>query len=128
MGVVLHVFNRLTEQDVALKLIRPELARRPELVERFKREVRLARKITHKRVCRTYELLRLADTLAISMEYVEGNTLGEVLRRFGGLGTRTVIRMAEETCSALEEAHSHTIVQRDLKPENIMLDRDGHAK
>ena len=128
MGVVLHVFDRLTGEDVALKLIRPELARRPELVERFKREVRLARQITHKRVCRTYELLRFADTLAISMEYVDGDTLREVLRRFGGLGTRTIIRVAEETCSALEEAHSHGIVHRDLKPENIMLDRDGHVK
>lgn len=75
MGVVLHVFDRLAEQDVALKLIRPELARRQELVERFKREVRLARQITHKRVCRTYELLRFGDTLAISMEYVDGDTL-----------------------------------------------------
>lgn len=128
MGVVLHVFDRLAKQDVALKLIRPELARREELVERFKREVRLARQITHKRVCRTYELLRFADTFAISMEYVDGDTLRELLRRLGGLGSRTVIRIAEETCSALEEAHSHGIVHRDLKPENIMLDRDGHVK
>jgi serine/threonine protein kinase len=128
MGVVLHVFDRITEEDVALKLIRPELARRPELVQRFKREVRLARQITHKRVCRTYELLRLADTFAISMEYVDGDTLRELLRRLGGLGSRTVLRIAEETCSALAEAHEHGIVHRDLKPENIMLDREGHVK
>jgi serine/threonine protein kinase len=128
MGVVLHVFDRLAEQDVALKLIRPELARRQELVERFKNEVRLARQITHKRVCRIYELLRFADTLAISMEYVDGDTLRELLRRLGGLGSVTVTRIAEETCSVLEEAHSHGIVHRDLKPENIMLDRDGHVK
>jgi len=128
MGVVLHVFDRLTEEDVALKLIRPELARRQELVDRFKREVRLARQITHKRVCRTYELLRFEDTLAISMEYVDGDTLRELLRRLGGLGSRTVIRVAEEICSALDEAHAHGIVHRDLKPENIMLDREGHVK
>jgi serine/threonine protein kinase len=128
MGVVLHVFDRLTEQDVALKLIRPELARRRELVDRFKREVRLARQITHKRVCRTYELLRFADTLAISMEYVDGDSLRELLRRLGGLGSRTVARIAEEICSALQEAHSQGIVHRDLKPENIMLDREGHIK
>jgi RHS repeat-associated protein len=128
MGVVLHVFDRLTEEDAALKLIRPELARRRELVDRFKREVRLARQITHKRVCRTYELLPFADTLAISMEYVDGDTLRELLRRLGGLGWRTVIRIAEEICSALEEAHLHGIVHRDLKPENVMLDREGHVK
>ena len=67
MGVVLRVFDRLIEEDVALKLIRPELARRQELVDRFKREVRLARQITNKRVCRTYDLLRFGDTLAILM-------------------------------------------------------------
>jgi len=128
MGVVLHVKDRLTEEDVALKLIRPEFARQPELVDRFKREVRLARQITHKRVCRTYELLRFADTLAISMEYVEGDSLRELLRRFGGLGSRTVQRLGEEICSALEEAHLRGIVHRDLKPENIMLDREGHIK
>lgn len=128
MGVVLHVFDRLTEQDVALKLIRPELARRRELVDRFKREVRLARQITHKRVCRTYEVLRFGDTLAISMEYVDGDSLRELLRRLGGLGPRTVIRIADEICSALQEAHSQGIVHRDLKPENVMLDREGHVK
>ncbi len=128
MGVVLHVFDRLTEEDVALKLIRPELAQRRELVDRFKREVRLARQITHKRVCRTYELLRFADTFAISMEYVDGDSLRELLRRLGGLGSRTVTRIAEEICSALEEAHLHSIVHRDLKPENVMLDREGHVK
>jgi serine/threonine protein kinase len=128
MGVVLHVFDRLTEEDVALKLIRPELAQRRELVDRFKREVRLARQITHKRVCRTYELLRFADTFAISMEYVDGDSLRELLRRLGGLGSRTVTRIAEEICSALEEAHLHGIVHRDLKPENVMLDREGHVK
>jgi serine/threonine protein kinase len=128
MGVVLHVFDRLAEENVALKLIRPELAGRRELVDRFKREVRLARQITHKRVCRTYELLRFADTLAISMEYVDGDSLRELLRRLGGLAPHTVIRMAEEICSALEEAHLHGIVHRDLKPENVMLDREGHVK
>jgi len=68
MGIVYRARDRETGDVVALKVLRPEIAARPEVIERFKSELLLARKITHKNVCRTYELLRFGDTVAIAME------------------------------------------------------------
>jgi hypothetical protein len=90
--------------------------------------LRLARKITHKRVCRTYELLKFGETLVISMEFVKGESLRAILRRFGDLSPNATIRLMKQLCEGLQEAHSQSIIHRDLKPENIILDPDGNAK
>ncbi len=128
MGVVFRARDKETSELVALKLLKPEIAGDQSLLERFKNELRLARKITHKRVCRTYELLRFGDTVVIAMEYVEGESLRAVLDRFGGLPLRKGIQVTRQVCSALAEAHAQGIVHRDLKPENLMLDRAGNVK
>ena len=128
MGVVYKARDRETEETVALKVLKPEIAARADLIERFKAELRLARKITHKNVCRTHELLRFGDTVAISMEYVEGESLRSVLDRFGGAPLRRGLEWSRQICSALAEAHAQGVVHRDLKPENILIARDGSAK
>ena len=88
MGIVYKARDRETGAVVALKVLRPEIAARPEVIERFKNELLLARKITHKNVCRIHELLRFGDTVAISMEYVEGESLRAILQRFQGVRLR----------------------------------------
>jgi predicted Ser/Thr protein kinase len=128
MGIVYKARDRETEEVVALKVLKPEIAARPDVIERFKAELRLARKITHKSVCRTHELLRFGEDVVIAMEYVEGESLRAFLDRYGSAPLRRGLEWAGEICVALGEAHAQSIVHRDLKPENIMIDRNGRAK
>ncbi len=128
MGIVYRARDRETGEVVALKVIHPQIAADPAIVERFKNELRLARKITHKSVCRMYELLRFDQTVVIAMEYVEGESLRAVLDRFGGVPLRRGLEWAGQMCAALAEAHGQGIIHRDLKPENILIDRQGQAK
>jgi serine/threonine protein kinase len=128
MGVVYKARDRETGELIAVKLLKPEIAADPTSVERFKNELRLARKITHKHVCRIYEFNRADDTAYISMELVQGESLHSVLSRFGTLSFRKGIEIARQICAGLREAHAQGIVHRDLKPQNIMLDTGGNAK
>jgi serine/threonine protein kinase len=129
MGIVYRARDRETGELVALKVLKPEIAADAAIVERFKNELRLARKITHKNVCRIHEFNRAADGSAyISMEFVDGDSLRHILKRFGAMGLRTGIRIAQQICAGLREAHAQGVVHRDLKPENVMLDREGNVK
>jgi predicted Ser/Thr protein kinase len=128
MGVVYRARDRETSDTVALKFLRPDISSDPGAMDRFRSELLLARKITHKNVCRMHELLRFADAAVISMEYVEGETLRSVLRRPQGIAPIRALEWAHQVCAALEEAHSQGVVHRDLKPENIMLDAQGNVK
>jgi serine/threonine protein kinase len=128
MGIVYRARDRETGELVALKILRPDIATDERVMERFKNELRLARKITHKNVCRIYEFSRADETAYISMEFVDGESLREVLARFGTLSFRKAIQITQQICAGLREAHALAIVHRDLKPENVMLDRSGHIK
>ena len=128
MGVVYKARDRETGETLALKSLRSEVAEDPATMERFKNELRLARKITHKNVCRIHDFVRSEGTAYISMEFVEGETLRSVLARFGSMSVRKGIQIARQICSGLAEAHAEGIVHRDLKPENVMIDRRGNVK
>ncbi len=128
MGVVYKARDRETGETVALKVLKPEIAALPDVLERFKSELRLARRITHKSVCRTHELLRFDSTVVIAMEYVEGESLRQILARFGGVPLRRGLEWASQICGALAEAHSQGVAHRDLKPENILIDKQSVAK
>lgn len=128
MGIVYRARDRETNETVAIKVLKPEIAARPELIERFRAELRLARKITHKNVCRTHDLHRFGETVVIAMEYLEGESLRAFLRRYGDVPMRRGQEWARQICSGLAEAHAQGVVHRDLKPENIMIDRQGVAK
>ena len=128
MGIVYKARDRETGAIVALKILRPEIAADAAIIERFKSELLLARKITHKNVCRIYELLRFGDATVISMEYVEGESLRQFLRRYNAAPLRKGVQWASQMCNALSEAHGQGIVHRDLKPENIVIDREGNVK
>lgn len=128
MGVVYRARDRETDEIVALKALRPELAADTRLLERLKRELRLARRITHKNVCRVYDLHRTPTLCFVTMEFVDGESLRSLLRRRGSLKLEEGITIGRQICAALQEAHNQDIVHRDLKPENVMLDRSGTVK
>jgi serine/threonine-protein kinase len=132
MGVVFKARDRETNEIIALKVLKPEVHFRAELMtglmERFKTEVRLARKITHVNVCRTYDLHRFGAVAAIAMEFVPGQSLRLLLRQSETLSIRHGLKIIRQVIAGLAEAHRHDIVHRDLKPENIMVDQDGSVK
>jgi serine/threonine protein kinase len=128
MGNVYKARDRETGETVALKLLKPEIASDQTMMERFKKELLFARKITHKNVCRVHDFNRVGGIAYTSMEFVEGESLRSVLNRFGGLPPRKALGLAQQMCSALQEAHAQGIVHRDLKPENVMVDTQGNVK
>jgi len=128
MGVVYRVRDRETNDVVAIKILKPEIAADDTLVERFKNELRLSRKITHKNVCRIHDFNRSATLSFITMEFVEGESLREFLYRRSKVPVTEGLPWALQLCEGMHEAHAQGVVHRDLKPENIMLDKSGTAK
>jgi len=128
MGVVYKVRDLETDEIVALKILKPEIATDPAVQENFKRELCLARKITHKNVCRIHDFSRSNGTAYASMEFIEGESLQCQLNRVGILPVNQAFDIAQQICAGLREAHAQGIVHRDLKPANIMLDRSGTVK
>ncbi len=127
-GMVYKVRDLETGEVVALKILKPEIASDPDVQENFKRELCLARKITHKNVCRIHEFNRLNGTFYTSMELVEGESLLSRLNRAGALPLNEALEIARQVCAGLREAHAQGIIHRDLKPANIMVDRNGTVK
>lgn len=128
MGKVYKVYDKKIQDTVALKLIRPELACRPKTLERFREEIRLARKITHKNVCRMHDLNEEEGIPYITMEYVHGEDLKSVIHMMGRLSPAQTVFLGKQLCEGLGEAHKLGIIHRDLKPRNIMVDREGNAR
>ena len=127
MGAVYKAHDRELERDVALKLIRPELARNPEILQRFKHELILARQVTHRNVIRIFDLGQAEGYRYITMEYLDGRDLRSVLREKGKLPPEEAAKIVLQICRALEAAHAEGVIHRDLKPQNIMLDASGRA-
>ncbi len=127
MGSVFKARDREVDRIVALKVIRPELAGSQEMLQRFRQELVLASKITHRNVVRIYDL-GLADGLRfISMEYIEGRELTDILRERGKLPVREAAEIMLQVCKGLSVAHGEGVIHRDLKPQNIMIDKVGRA-
>jgi tetratricopeptide (TPR) repeat protein/predicted Ser/Thr protein kinase len=127
MGAVYKAKDRELDRLVAVKVIRPELAERPDILQRFKRELILARQVTHRNVIRIYDLGQAAGLKFITMEYVEGQDLRHILHEKGKLPPEEAVGIIEQVCCALEAAHAVGVVHRDLKPPNVMLDREGRV-
>ena len=128
MGRVFRAFDKKMEEEVALKLIKPEIAANPRIVERFRNEIKIARSITHKNVCRMHDLNEVGQTLYLTMEYVRGEDLKSLIRRTKHLAPGTAVSIGLQIAGGLAEAHKLGIVHRDLKPQNIMIDKEGNAK
>ncbi len=128
MGRVYRVEDKKTREELALKLIKPEISADKKTIERFTNELRLAHEISHRNVCRMYHLGEEKGTSYITMEYVPGEDLRNSIRRFGQLPIGKSISIANQICEGLAEAHRLGVVHRDLKSNNIMIDKEGNAR
>jgi serine/threonine protein kinase/tetratricopeptide (TPR) repeat protein len=128
MGNVYKVFDTKIKDKIALKLIKPELALDADTLERFSREMILARKIGHRNVCRMFDLGEADGVHFLTMEYVHGEDLKSMIRMSGTMSIGAVLSIGRQIADGLAEAHGLGIVHRDLKPQNIMIDKGGNAK
>jgi eukaryotic-like serine/threonine-protein kinase len=125
MGAVYKARDIELNRMVALKVIRPDLAGNQAIIDRFKQELLLATQVTHKNVIRIYDLSEADGMKFITMEYVEGEDLRGLMQKKGKLTPEEAVEIMQQTCRALEAAHSAGIIHRDLKPQNIMRDKTG---
>jgi serine/threonine protein kinase/Tfp pilus assembly protein PilF len=128
MGRVYKVYDTKTKEKIALKLLKPEISSDEDAIERFGNELRFARKISHRNVCRMYDLGDDKGTHYITMEYVPGEDLKSMLRMMGQMGAGKTIYIAKQVCEGLTEAHRLGVIHRDLKPQNVMIDREGNVR
>lgn len=122
MGVVFRAYDRQLDETVALKTLRPDVVQSdPTLLPRFKQEIKLARKITHKNVLRTHDFGEFQQTPYISMEYLEGVTLKDLIHRKGALPLAVGFQVAKQMCHGLAAAHAEGVIHRDIKPQNMLI-------
>src|ERR1700682_4451311 len=127
MGEVYRADDLTLGQPVALKFLPDEAARDQSLLERFKNEVRIARRVSHPNVCRVYDVGDMEGHTFFTMEYVDGEDLASLLRRIGRLPEDKALDIARQLCAGLAAAHTKGVLHRDLKPANIMLDGRGQV-
>ena len=127
MGAVYKARDRELDREVALKVIRPELADDSQVLQRFKQELILARQITHRNVIRIYDLGAANGIKFISMEYLDGRSLSSLLKDRGKFPPAQAVAIIKQICLALEAAHAEGVVHRDLKPQNIMVDAQSRV-
>jgi serine/threonine protein kinase/tetratricopeptide (TPR) repeat protein len=128
MGAVYRVEDTEAREEIALKLVRPEIAADKKTIERFRNELTTARKIRHKNICGMYDLAEHKGVYFITMEYVPGQDLKGLIRQSAPLSVSRTIKIAKQICEGLAEAHRQQVVHRDLKPQNIMIDPEGDIK
>jgi len=129
MGIVFKAYDRTLDDAVAIKVLRGDaLAQDATLGDRFKQEIRLARKITHKNILRTHDFGEVDGLRYLSMEYVRGITLKHLLSQNRLLPTAAGLRIARQICSGLAAAHAAGVIHRDIKPQNILIEPNGGVK
>jgi eukaryotic-like serine/threonine-protein kinase len=129
MGIVYKAHDRVLDEPVAIKLLRAEaVASDATLLDRFKQEIRLARKISHRNVLRTHDIGETDGLRYISMEYVKGLTLKQLIESDRLLPKPAALRIAKQICAGLAAAHAVGVVHRDIKPQNIMIEPSGGLK
>lgn len=128
MGKVYVVWDSEINEEVAIKLLNPEISSDEEIIKRFRNELKLARKILHRNVCRMFDLSKEGETYYITMEYVPGEDLKSLIKKNGPLSPGKTVFIAKQLCQGLAEAHKSGIIHCDLKPQNIMIDGEGNVR
>jgi serine/threonine protein kinase len=128
MGEVYRADDLKLSQVVALKFLPVSLEKDRAMLERFHREVRIARQISHPNICRVYDIGEVDGQHFLSMEYVDGEDLASLLRRIGRLPSDKAVEIAGQLCAGLAAAHEQGVLHRDLKPANVMIDGRGKAR
>ena len=129
MGMVYKATDMELGETVAIKTLRPEMMDMdPAALDRFRSEIRLARKISHRNVVRTHDIGESGGLYFITMEYVEGSTLKDLIIARGRLPAPAVIAIGKQLCRALEVAHEAGVIHRDIKPQNMVVEADGVLK
>jgi serine/threonine-protein kinase len=124
MGRVYRVVDRTLEEVVALKMLRRELLDTPGVLERFRQEVKLARRVTHTHVVRTFDLGQHGADHYLTMEYIDGRSLAQLIDD-GQLPLAEVLRIARAVAAGIAEAHANAVLHRDLKPDNVLVAKTG---
>jgi serine/threonine-protein kinase len=128
MGAVYRAVDLMLERDVAIKAIKPELARDPEMVERFRTEARTLARVSHPAIATIYSFFEDGGELFLAMEYVRGRSLSKVLEAEGALPWDRAVRLISSVLDGMAEAHHAGVVHRDLKPDNLMITETGAVK
>jgi CheY-like chemotaxis protein/predicted Ser/Thr protein kinase len=129
MGMVYHARDREVGEEIALKVVRRDLvAQNPSMVERLKSEIRLARRISHRNVVRAHDLGEWEGVHFLTMEYVKGITVEELLNTQGPLTVESTLAIGSQVAEALAVAHEQQIIHRDIKPGNLIVDDEGRLK
>ena len=129
MGTVYKAHDRELAEEIAIKLLRADALRGdPTMVERFKSEIRLARRISHTTVVRTHDFGEAAGAYYVTMEYVEGITVRDLIDLRGTLSAAATLGIARQLAQALQVAHEQGVIHRDIKPQNLLLDAAGVLK
>jgi hypothetical protein len=128
MGEVYRADDMTLDQPVALKFLPSGVAGDPDRLTQFHAELRIARQVSHKNVCRLYDLGDHEGRQFLTMEYVDGEDLATLLRRIGRLPQDKAVEIARQLCAGIAAAHDRGVLHRDLKPANVMIDGDGNVR
>jgi serine/threonine-protein kinase len=128
MGEVYRAEDLKLSQTVALKFLPESISQDGVALARFHREVRVARQVSHRNVCRVFDIGDADGLPFLTMEYVDGEDLATLLRRIGRLPSDKAVEVARQICAGLAAAHEHSVIHRDLKPANVMIDGRGKVR
>src|SRR5215467_1293826 len=128
MGEVYRADDLTLDQPVALKFLADGVAADGDRLSQFHNELRVARQVSHKNVCRLYDLGEADGRRFLTMEYVDGEDLSSSLRRFGRMPPDKALQIARQLCAGIAAAHEKGVLHRDLKPANVMLDGNGDVR
>ncbi|MCI0414157.1 serine/threonine protein kinase, partial [bacterium] len=128
MGIVFQAYDKQLKEQVAIKILSPVLSNDPDAIERLMREVSSARRVTHPNVIRIHDISEHNDLHFISMEFFEGMSLKDYIKKIGPLSLMHALNIALQICDGLEAAHRQGIVHRDLKSQNIIISSSSQIK